>query len=186
MSQVTLNQINNRTNSNVLLPSSGSVVQVVTRRVDNRVDYVSPANYVGVELSAMNITVSPTAVGNAIMVEWVVAFEAGSGNEIYVLVNGSPYFDFPQMGVSEVGDMRFNDGNYAWTMPNNDGNNDNTPQTMCINFPYLVQDTGDKTFSLWGNEGDFHLNRTFEQAGSGTNGREINVSYVTAYEICLG
>ena len=186
MSQVTLNQINNRTNSKVLLPSSGSVVQVVTKRVDQRIDYVSPANYTGVEISAMNITVSPTAVGNAILVEWVIGFEASHGEEIYILVNGSPYFDYPQIGVSEVGDMRFNDGNYAWVMPNYDGSQDNTPQTLCINFPYLVQDTGDKTFSLWDNAGGFHLNRTAEQAGSGVLGREINVSYVTAYEICLG
>lgn len=178
MSQVSVSQINDRTGSKVLLPRSGGIVQTVTKRVD------ATSTHTDTEISPINITVTPNAVGNIILVEWIISGEASSPNNgAFILVNGSFGMTggLPVVGGSEAADQQYQAGNYGYFIWNYDNNNSTTPSTASVLFPYRSVSVEPVTFSIFGN-GTFYLNRTVTTGTAGTSNNEITVSFVNAYE----
>lgn len=178
MSQVAVSQIYDRTGSKILLPRSGSVIQTITQRVD------ATSTHANTEITPLNITITPSSVGNTILVEWIISGEASSANNgAFILVNGSFGLTggFPAVGGSEAADQQYQSGNYGYFIWNSDGNNATTPSTASILFPFRAVSVEPLTFSIYGN-GTFYLNRTVNTGTVGTVSNEITVSFVNAYE----
>ena len=184
MSKVTLTQVNSRDQSRILIPyGGGNVVQTVLKRVNDRIDY---ATTTGQELTALNIDITPKGIGNTIMVEWVISGDVNANSETNVMVNGSMFFNggFPTRGYAIDNDRASaNADNYMYAVWNNDGNSTNTPMTCQVLFAYQVTRIESLTFGLWNLGGNFHLNRTYTGAATGSANNEITVSFVTAHEI---
>jgi hypothetical protein len=172
----TIQALDNR----ILVPSDGSIIQTVTKRVDARTIYAT-----GAVLTDLDIVVTPNSQGNEILVEWTFNNEADSNGGVYILVNGSPYnTSFPLTGFALGSIVGYLNTDYGYTPFNRDGNNATTPSTSVILFSHRASSTNPVRFSLlYAGAISLYLNRTVEAP---LDSREQGVSFVTAYEIVRG
>jgi len=77
MSTVAVSEIFNSAGTKLLLPSAGSVIQVVTARTDARASYAS-----GARVTPLDIDITPTSANNIILVEWMINGHVDNGSAI--------------------------------------------------------------------------------------------------------
>lgn len=177
MSTVAVSEIFNSAGTKLLLPSAGSVIQVVTARTDARASYAS-----GARVTPLDIDITPTSANNIILVEWMINGHVDNGSAINVLVNGNPYTsDFPLAGFSLNGLPGYGSVQYGYTTPNYDGSNNSVLQNAVVLFPLRVENTNKLNLGIQFFGPAFYLNRT--ETGTTVDAFESAVSTAVAYEI---
>jgi len=177
MSTLVSNKIVNLSGTTVLLPTSGSIIQTVFSRTDNRSSYTS-----GSRVTPLDINITPTSIGNTILVEWMINGHIDNNTAINVLVNGNPYPSaYPPFGFSLNGLTGYGNVLYGYTTANYDAGANSTVQNTSVIFPLIAEGTDQLTIGIQFYGLNFFLNRT--ETGTTVDSYESTVSTVTAYEI---
>ena len=177
MSTLVSNKIVNSSGTTVLLPTSGSIIQTIFSRTDTRAAYTS-----GSRVTPLDINITPSSVGNTILVEWMINGHVDNGTAINVLVNGNPYpSSYPPFGFSLNGLTGYGNAIYGYTTANYDGNANSTVQNTNVIFPLIAEGINQLNIGIQFYGLNFYLNRT--ETGTTVDTQESTVSTVTAYEI---
>jgi hypothetical protein len=164
--------------SGTQLHHQGKVIQTIFVRSDSRTTFAAPPTGNGVQVTPLNLTITPRRADSVIWLRWTIFYEMHHDTVFLV-----------QQDSSLIGFNTYR-GNVRWSgilTPLYDNDYNSTPQNSTINWFAPAGSTAARTYSLCvrsssGGSYTLALNRTNGLLGQ--DSYENGVSYGIAREIC--
>lgn len=167
-----------------LLNSTGSIIQTVYVRSDDRTSFASSNSGDGTTVSPLGLTITPTNADNRIICQWMINGEIHHNNVFLIHRDGALITTAGEEGRNSVSNNRWS--GYASAFY--DQNESSTPSNWMIMYSQIAGTTASRTYApaVRGSSSTnytFFLNRTVSSTGS--DGNENMVSTGIAYEVVV-
>jgi hypothetical protein len=184
MSAIQLGSIQT-TSGKTILADSGSVIQTVFVRSDDRINYSALPSGNGNTLTPLGLTITPRSIGSRLICQWMINGEVHQDTVFLIHRNGVLIDTGDSPGFNAL------NGNVRWSgiaTGRYDTNEDSTPANYIIMYSQVSDSLATRTYcpairSSSGGTYTLGLNKCINYTVAGQDNVEIMVSTGIAYEV---
>jgi hypothetical protein len=174
-------------NLNTVLSTSGSIIQTVFVRTDERLSYSAITTGDGNTMLPLGLTITPRSIGSRLICQWMINGEVHQDVVILMHRNNSLITTAGEQGYNQL------TGNIRWSGLASgfyDRNEDSTPSNFKITYSQISDSLEPRTYcpavrSSSTGVYTFHLNRTISVGDLGQDAYERMVSMGVIYEVAV-